>query len=333
MDAQQQRIAELEAHIEQLEKENQRLSRLSLRLQEKLDAALDGNGLCLWEQHVPTGRLKIFNVAWGKMLGYTPTEVKADVATWKSKLHPSDRPYVLRALEDHLAGRTDSYEVVHRMLHKDGSDSWVSDRGRVVEYDPQGRPLRMMGTHIDITREKRYEQHLATLATTDPLTGLLNRSGIGDAFDQLLGSVHFNGAALLLLDLDGFKQINDTYGHQTGDLLLKHASEVISSLAPNTTKLARLGGDEFVLLFDTASVNRLADFATQLLSAFKTPFLLEHQSITMGSSIGIYCFTQSQIRFEHCYDNADKAMYRVKRNGKNNFAFWQPDDTGDEKAG
>ena len=114
------------------------------------------------------------------MLGYQSNELTATVETWKSKLHPEDYDLAVGAFEDHLAGKTDLYEVVHRMIHKDGSDSWVSDRGRVVEYDSNGKPLRMMGTHVDITQEKRYEQQLAKLANSDPLTGLLNRS----AFEQ-----------------------------------------------------------------------------------------------------------------------------------------------------
>ncbi len=156
MEDQPNKIAQLEQTIEQLKKENQ-------RLEEKLNAALDGTGLCLWEQHVPTGKLTIFNMEWGKMLGFQPHELEANVETWKSKLHPDDYELAVGAFESHLNGETEAYQVVHRMIHKDGSHSWVSDRGRIVEYTPDGEPLRIMGTHIDITNEKRYELELAKL--------------------------------------------------------------------------------------------------------------------------------------------------------------------------
>lgn len=157
MEEQQDRIQQLEQQVEQLTRDKQ-------RLEEKLNAALDGTGLCLWEQHVPTGRLRIFNMEWGKMLGFQPNELEANLDTWKSKLHPDDYDLAVGAFEDHLHGRADTYQVVHRMLHKDGSHSWVSDRGRIVEYAADGSPLRIMGTHIDITNEKRYEQELSRLA-------------------------------------------------------------------------------------------------------------------------------------------------------------------------
>lgn len=113
-------------------------------------------------------------------------ELTATVETWKNNLHPEDYDLAVGAFEDHLAGKTDLYEVVHRMIHKDGSDSWVYDRGRIVEYGSDGEPLRMMGTHIDITKEKRYEQQLAKLASSDPLTGLLNRKAIEENFNHQL---------------------------------------------------------------------------------------------------------------------------------------------------
>lgn len=144
----QQRIAALEA-------ENEALKRDKYRLEEQLSAASDGTGLCIWEQHVPTGKLTIHNMQWGQMLGFNPTEVEANVESWKENLHPADKDEVIQAFMSHLAGESDFYQVVYRMIHKSGDYTWVSDRGRVVEFDDQGNPLRMMGSHIDITEEKQ----------------------------------------------------------------------------------------------------------------------------------------------------------------------------------
>ncbi|MBR9874233.1 MAG: diguanylate cyclase, partial [Vibrionaceae bacterium] len=234
--------------IEQLEKENEQLKRQNARLEEKLNAALDSNGLCLWEQHIPSGTLTIFNMQWGKMLGYQPNELTATVETWKNNLHPEDYDLAVGAFEDHLAGKTDLYQVVHRMIHKDGTDSWVSDRGRIVEYAADGSPLRMMGTHIDITQEKRYEQQLAKLANSDPLTGLLNRSAMEKCFKDNVDLGPSNKRALIFFDVDNFKTVNDELGHHAGDNLLINIANRLKELAPDDAQIARIGGDEFVIL-------------------------------------------------------------------------------------
>ena len=231
-------IAEFEKKIAGLEKENAELKRSNARLQEKLNAALDSNGLCLWEHHVPSGKLTIFNMDWGKMLGYQPHELTATFETWKNNLHPDDYQQAMKAFEDHLSGSSDLYEVVYRMTHKDGSDSYVYDRGRVVEFDSNGVPLRIMGTHIDITQEKRFEQQLAALASTDRLTGLLNRQAIEQRFREMKSADKLVRAAMIFIDIDNFKAVNDTLGHQKGDQLLSFIAQRLVTLASNAASLA-----------------------------------------------------------------------------------------------
>ncbi len=249
--------------IEQLERQIEQLTRDKKRLEEKLNAALDGNGLCLWEQHIPSGKLTIFNMEWGKMLGFQPHELEANVDIWKSRLHPEDYDLAVGAFEDHINGKVDTYQVVHRMVHNDGSSSWVSDRGRIVEYDEDGKPLRMMGTHIDITNEKRYELELSKLATLDPLTNLLNRKVLIEKCDELCQGILEQSACLIFIDLDNFKTVNDHLGHKAGDSLLIKVSDWLRNYAPTDSIIARLGGDEFVLLCfeqEQQAINILVNF-------------------------------------------------------------------------
>ncbi|PTP29369.1 diguanylate cyclase domain-containing protein [Vibrio splendidus] len=318
-------IAEFEKKIAGLEKENAELKQSNARLQEKLNAALDSNGLCLWEHHVPSGKLTIFNVDWGKMLGYQPHELSATFETWKNNLHPDDYHQAMKAFEDHLSGSCDLYEVVYRMTHKDGSDSYVYDRGRVVEFDTNGTPLRIMGTHIDITQEKRFEQQLATLASTDRLTGLLNRQAIEQRFREMKSADTLVKAAMIFIDIDNFKAVNDTLGHQAGDQLLSFiaqrlvtlASDVASLTSDAVSQIGRIGGDEFVILFPDTEPDQVTRFCEELLQTAVPESNQMLTDVAIGMSIGVCFFNQGDHHFNDVYQQSDLAMYQIKRNGKN----------------
>jgi diguanylate cyclase (GGDEF)-like protein/PAS domain S-box-containing protein len=329
---------ELKQHqqrLKQLEYENSRLTLLNKRVNEQLDAALDGTGLCLWEQHIPTGNLTIFNQQWGHLLGFTREELPAHINSWKNNLHPEDKDWVIQAFESHVAGQAETYQAVHRMVHKDGSVAWVSDRGRIIEYAINGEPLRIMGTHIDVTQEKRYEQDLAKLALRDPLTNLLNRNALIDAFEQGKNTHSTHHGALCFIDLDGFKIINDHLGHRYGDTLLIHIANDICQVcdqllsAADTTHndqaprhhVARFGGDEFVILAHYSNVERLTALARTLLSHYQEPIELEGETIKVGLSIGISLFDELD-EFTNVCEQADKAMYSIKKHGKHGFLFW-----------
>ena len=311
---------EYDENTERLENEIAQLKRDNARLQEKLNAALDGTGLCLWEQHIPTGSLTIFNMEWGAMLGYQTSELTATVDTWKSKLHPEDYDLAVGAFEDHIAGKTDHYQVIHRMVHKDGSDSWVLDRGRIVEFDSQGQPIRMMGTHIDITQEKRYELQLAKLASTDPLTGLLNRKALEQHYDSI-ETDHSVRSAMIFIDVDNFKSVNDELGHKVGDILLIEIAEWIREISGPEGHAARLGGDEFVIFFAQCDLTQLEAICQRLLAFTSYTLSREHAKVTIGFSIGACQFQRQEQSFDAIYQHTDDAMYQIKKHGKNSVAI------------
>ncbi|MGX9460092.1 diguanylate cyclase domain-containing protein [Shewanella sp. A14] len=336
-DEMSQLLLELEQHkqkIKQLEHERNRLTLLNKRVNEQLDAALDGTGLCLWEQHIPSGNLTIFNQQWGHLLGFTREELPAHIDSWKDNLHPEDKDWVIDAFESHVSGKAETYQAVHRMIHKDGTVAWVSDRGRIIEYDINGKPLRIMGTHIDVTKEKRYEEDLAKLAHRDPLTNLLNRTALVDTFyREKQTQIHHHFGALCFLDLDGFKIINDHLGHRYGDSLLIHIAQDLTRIcqqlfAPIDTTakqydfhVARFGGDEFVILTQCYNVDILTQMAKTLLALYQQPITLDGETISIGLSIGISLFDDLD-EFANICEQADKAMYSVKKHGKHNFLFW-----------
>ena len=320
MDQKQAASNQRQIQIDQLEQQNKELRRALRTSEEKLAAVLEGTDTKVWQLDVASQALKIFNAPWGAMLGYRQDEIEASVSGWESCLHPDDREEVVAAFEAHLRGESDAFEVEHRMLHKDGSSSWVSDRGRVVEFDQQGKPLRMIGAHRDITQEKLYQQRLARLIDHDPLTGLLNRAALIKQY-RALTVAQTSKAALLFIDLDNFKYVNDHYGHKFGDLVLCYISDLLKSMLLANSTICRFGGDEFVILHTSAEQSQLIELAESLLAPFKGPLSVEGESITVGLSIGISVFEVGVDCFSDVCQRADQAMYQVKRKGKNNLQF------------
>jgi len=310
----------LEHQIQILKKHNARLARLARDARSKLSAALDGTGLCLWQLDVPTGKLIIYNRRWGSMLGYQPKELNAQFEIWREHLHPDDKQSVLDAFYDHLHGKTPFYEALHRMQHKNGTVTWVLDRGRVTEWDEQGNPLKVTGTHIDMTKEKQYEEQLALLANHDPLTGLANRHALITHFAQLKAQ---GPLCIAFIDLDDFKTVNDTFGHRSGDELLIQLSQRLRDTCPPGAVVGRLGGDEFVLLLPFPLTSLLvSSTAQQCLNAALTPFELDNGQAQVGASVGID-EVQEQDDFVNALRRADRSMYQIKHTGKNGVAIGQ----------
>ncbi|MFZ3390085.1 GGDEF domain-containing protein [Buttiauxella gaviniae] len=308
----------LRQQIQNLKKHNARLKRIAHDSRNKLSAALDGTGLCLWQLDVPSGKLVIFNRRWGSMLGFQPKELSAHFDVWRDHLHPEDKEMVLSAFYNHLEGKAPFYEALHRMQAKNGTITWVLDRGRVTEWSDDGKPLKVTGTHIDMTKEKQYEQQLAKLANHDPLTGLANRHALQAQFDLLkkLGPL-----SIAFIDLDDFKNVNDTLGHRSGDEVLLQLSQRLHESCPPEVTIGRIGGDEFILLLpwslEHPEINHIARCC---LDAAITPFELGNGAAKVGASIGV---NESWVddTFNNAVIRADESMYLIKRTGKNGIAL------------
>ena len=221
----------------------------------------------------------------------------------------------------------------------EGGGTGTYDRGRVVEFDSNGVPLRIMGTHIDITQEKRFEQQLAALASTDRLTGLLNRQAIEQRFREMKSADKLVRAAMIFIDIDNFKAVNDTLGHQKGDQLLSFIAQRLVTLASDTASLAsglappqasdlaesssepaqigRIGGDEFVILFPDTDPDQVTLFCEELLQKAVPESNQMLTDVAIGMSIGVCFFSQGEHHFDDVYQQSDLAMYQIKRNGKN----------------
>lgn len=434
-----------------LDKTEAKRAEASLRAsEEQLKLVLEGSGLGFWDWNIKTGEVQR-NARWAEMLGYTYDEIKNSVKQWIDFIHPEDREKAWQSIRDHLEGKTDQHGLEYRMLTKDGDIRWIMDCAKIVSYDPDGRPLRMCGTHTDISERKEIEKsmQLATLvyknsseamtvtdadgvilavnpaftqitgyaahetigqngwdllsssshydpssynamrravaagkdwrgeiknrrkdgddlvvqvtintifnetgfvhrhvalfsnitekkkteeiiwnqANYDPLTGLPNRRLCIEHLQQEAKKAQRSGhqVALLFLDLDLFKEVNDTLGHDMGDMLLKEASHRLMDCVRETDTVSRLGGDEFtVVLSDLESTECIERVAQTILRKLAEPFLLDGQRTYISASIGITLFPDDAQDVDTLLKNADQAMYAAKGQGRNRFQYFTP---------
>lgn len=304
----------------------------------RFEFGLKGADLGLWEWNLATDELTINEREW-QMLGYTPRKLPLKARWWQSLLHPQDAAMVLELHEAHLRGETPAYRVEHRIRHHDGHWVWVLGHAMVMEFDAQGQPVRLVGTHLDITERvhsqqamKRMNEQLEALSLTDGLTGVGNRR----QFDRTLAAEWMRSMrqhqplALLLLDVDHFKQYNDHYGHQAGDTCLRQLAQVLSGcLRQPMEQLARYGGEEFVVLLldgDAAAGSAVAQRCIDAVARLKIAHAKSQASAWVSVSIGVSSVRPSpEDSLERLVRSADAALYKAKQGGRARFAVAEPD--------
>ncbi len=272
----------------------------------------------LWDWNLKTNEV-YYSERWKAMLGCEDEDIGNTPFEWFRRVHPDDLAQVQSLLQEHLEGRTPTFESEHRMRHKDRGYRWVLSRGLAVR-NGSGRPYRMVGAQSDTTQRKLAEEQLIHDALHDALTGLPNRTLFVDRLSHRIKHSRREKDRLfgvLFLDLDRFKLVNDSMGHSAGDqLLVETARRLELAVRPGDT-VARLGGDEFaVLLEDVTEPGDAVKVAERIQTSLKTPIKLENQEVVSTASIGI---AMSQTGYEKAEDvlrDADTAMYRAKSEGR-----------------
>jgi len=405
---------------------------------ERLKLALEGSNVGLWDWDIQSGKV-YFSPLWESLLGFTPNEMRGDIRAWKKLLHPDDRDRVTQLLEEHLEGKSEFYQSEHRLKTKSGQWLWVHDRGKVLERDSDGAPLRAVGTQVDITQcrqtegeikrlkqelefilgatktgldiidpdfnlryvdpewekiygpftnrkcysyfadretpcpgcgipkaletkativseevlpkennrpiqvttipfqnregewlvaevnvdiseRKRFELELKQLAISDGLTGIFNRRHFFEIAKKEL-SRHYrydHTLAILMLDIDHFKKINDAYGHAIGDEVLRKLTSVCGEVLRENDLMARFGGEEFVFLLPESRLPAAEKVARRLLHALaKASVEGPSGPVQITVSIGVVCSSGDQETLEQLLLQADKAMYEAKSEGRN----------------
>lgn len=300
------------------------LTRSLQESEERWKFALEGAGDGVWDWNIPADTV-IFSPRYKEMVGYTDDDIAANEAAWRQRIHPDDRAQVDEAIHDYLEGRTPAYYNEHRVICKDGSIKWVLARGMIVSHMPDGKPLRMIGTHADITERKAMEERMRHMAHYDPLTELPNRALITDRLQQALIKAQRDKThmAVMFLDLDKFKPVNDNLGHDIGDLLLKQVARRLQVSVRASDTVARIGGDEFVVLLPSIEQERDATIvAEKILHALEQPFSVAGHEISISGSVGIAAYPEHGDDEKLLLINADIAMYHAKKDGRNDYRFY-----------
>src|SRR6266436_1254351 len=294
--------------------------------EERYALAARGSNDGLWDWNLSTNVVH-FSPRWKAMLGYQEGQIGDRPEEWFDRIHDADRGRVKEEIAAHQKGLTPHFESEHRVLHKDGTFRWMLSRG-VAVHDSSGNALRMAGSQTDITEGK----------VSDPLTGLPNRLLFIDRVGRLIKHTKRRKDqlfAVLFMDLDGFKMINDSMGHLIGDQLLLgvanrlekclRSTDTVARLGETFT-VARLGGDEFTVLLDDikdpGDAKRAAD---RMMKALAAPFILGGKEVFTSVSIGIALSTSAYEQPEEILRDADTAMYRAKSLGKARYEVFDAD--------
>ncbi|GAB3550103.1 hypothetical protein GCM10027343_32750 [Noviherbaspirillum agri] len=281
--------------------------------------ALEGSGDGVWDWDLHNNIVHL-SKRGREVLHRDEEFLPGTVEALQQLVHPDDFPLVRAALRAHLDGKTPSYIIEHRTQGSDGSWRWILARGMVVKRDKKGHPQRVVGTYSDISERKEREELIRHLAQHDPLTDLPNRALYNDRLRQaLLKARRENGSlAVIYFDLDKFKPVNDTYGHEVGDLLLKAVASRVRGCLRESDTVARVGGDEFVVLLPSITVEADAvTVADNILRQLNTPFDIDGHTLNISGSLGIATYPsdgQDEASLTRC---ADRAMYQAKQAGRN----------------
>ena len=309
--------------------ERTRLEDAAHRLEEKLmenshrerfELAVKGTDDGLWYWDLKSEVFE-YSARWAEMLGYELEEIETNVDEWFSRVHPGYLAEVSNQLSEHLHGRSEQFRNEHRLLRKDGSYIWVLARGTAVR-NQMGEAVALAGSHADITSLIEAENRLLKDSFQDKLTNLANRDYLMSCLEKKIERQKASGNnsqpfAVIFLDLDSFKVINDSLGHPVGDELLAAVAGRLRNCARPADVVARFGGDEFVILLDhIRDAEEALALGNRMRSALATPFHISSREVVSGASIGIVLSSPEIDNTDDLLRYADIAMYRAKSGGK-----------------
>ncbi|MBC8061707.1 MAG: EAL domain-containing protein [Clostridiaceae bacterium] len=289
---------------------------------ERYRLAIDGANDSIWQWDLGTGDFfasdKLFEIT-----GYDLNKCINLTRLLKELIHPDDLAMARNDLQEHIKNITKVYKSEYRVKILDGSYIWVSSRGKALR-DSEGKAIKIAGSIADITDKKISEDKIKFMAFHDSLTNLPNRTFFMNKLnDQIeLASDKNTEGAVFFIDLDNFKNINDTMGHDYGDKLLIYLAKQLEYLIDEKDTICRLGGDEFIVLHPYLETSEVVQYAKLLLALFNRIFEIDNKQMYITASVGVAIYPKDGSDANSILKNADAAMYKAKELGKNGFALY-----------
>ena len=266
-----------------------------------------------------------------RLMSIEPNELTCSVLEqWLGVIHPDDKKAAFQTIEDHVQGKTERFKIKYRLRQKSGDYIWVQGRGSTAQRDDSGKPIRIIGSVIDITESESTTLNLLWHSQHDALTKIYNRKKGYEYFNDFLiaakDALKAGLPALFqvsVLDIDDFKQVNDQYGHLVGDALLQHFASFAQNYIEQNMVLVRWGGEEFVLLSYGRHDEVFIKMINHLVKHYALTSFSSDSSKTIHSSVsaGVSCFKSEQDSISSLFKAADQAMYDAKAKGKSTFCL------------
>ncbi|HBH11922.1 MAG: Diguanylate cyclase/phosphodiesterase with PAS/PAC sensor(S) [Clostridiales bacterium 38_11] len=317
----EQSAKEVNESYTKLEDNSQSLAASEQRYRLVVEGSNDG----IWDWDLINGTF-VFSIKSKPVFGYEDDDLEDSVEAWESIYHPQDWLKSEIHIRNFLNSEKVFYENIYRLRCKNGDYRWILSKGKLMR-NKDGAPMRMIGSHTDITERKQMEEKVNRLAYYDQLTELPNRFMIEEICIEKIDYYHKLGEefAYILVDIDNFKHINDTMGHKAGDQLILHVKNILSDLIKPPHVLSRTGGDEFtVILLVSQNREEVLILLDKILSEIRKPWIINDIDIFISISAGLAFFPEHGESFDEISKNADTAMTYIKESEKDGYAIYHP---------
>lgn len=330
----------LEESYEEIEQTNQELintleilnkqSEMLLEEKEKYKFLVENVSDCIWEIDFQEKKIEFYG-RLKDLFDIDAIKSKNDFSAWLEFFHEDDRSIVFKKLQDAILLHEEKVEFEARVRDKNGNWRWISSHIQIL-YNEEDKPEKIIAVNIDWTAKKEYEDKIEYIAYYDALTSLPNRKLFEERLESLIKKAEDEKTqgAVLLIDIDNFKDINDLYGHEAGDEYLKAVGEKVLEYLENLnlkTFFARVGGDEFaVILHGLAKKEEVIEICTKLLAIFESEIYIQNieRNIFTSASIGVSFYPDDGKSVKEIFRNVDMALSSAKENGKNDFQIFMP---------
>lgn len=286
----------------------------------RMKELFDNNDITFWSKDMKSGKLTVTE-GNASILGISRMELESDPTAWHNMVHPDDKHIIKSYTKKQRNGLR--AKVIYRIIRPNGEVRWVEDRA-TPSFNKRGQLIRVDGVIFDVTSQKEAEEKMNRMAYYDSLTELPNRNWFQIYLNStLISAKKYNyPLAIMFIDFDNFKRVNDTLGHRAGDLLLKQIANRLQQSVRKQDIVSRQSGDEFLVLIEKASVNEVEEVAKRIIKMMNQPYIVNGTELFSTPSIGISVFPEVADTAESLIEKADFAMYLAKERGKNNYQFY-----------